>query len=135
MIGTVTSLDLDSTSRDLILRVMISMAAADGDIADVESATICAVFEAITGERAVEAEVDAAVSAYEKRRTNIADDLAGAAPSLDKSIKEGIVRAAYLVLRADGRVAARERKKLVDIAHALKMPEIHISAILEDLEP
>ena len=44
-----------------------------------------------------------------------------------------IVRAAYLVLLADDRIAGEERKKLKDIAAALQIPEIHFGAILEDL--
>jgi hypothetical protein len=37
------------------------------------------------------------------------------------------------VLVADKRIASEERKKLHDIAAALKVPEIHLSAILEEL--
>ena len=47
--------------------------------------------------------------------------------------KEEIIRAAYLVLLADDRIAGEERKKLKDIAAALQIPEIHFGAILEDL--
>lgn len=128
-------LDLNESSRDLILRVMIAMAAADGEVADVETATIAAVFEAVTGAPADEAEITRTGDAYKKDCSSVTADLAAGERNLDKGTKESIVRAAYLVLRSDGRVAARERKRLVDIAHALKMPEIHITAILEDLEP
>jgi hypothetical protein len=37
------------------------------------------------------------------------------------------------VLLADGRIAGEERKRLKDIAAALKVPEIRFGAILEDL--
>ena len=47
--------------------------------------------------------------------------------------REEIIRSAYLVLLADGRIAGEERKKLKDIAIALQVPEIHFGAILEDL--
>ena len=46
-----------------------------------------------------------------------------AAPVLDRETKEEIVRAAYLTLIADHRIAAEERKKLKDIAMALRVPE------------
>ncbi len=36
-------------------------------------------------------------------------------------------------LLADERIAGEERKKLQDIAAALRVPEIHFGAILEDL--
>ena len=54
---------------------------------------------------------------------------------LDRETKEEIIRAAYLALLADDRIAGEERKKLKDIATALAMPEIHFGAILEDLAP
>ena len=60
-------------------------------------------------------------------------EFAAAAKSLDKESKEEIMRAAYLVLLADDRIAGEERKKLKDIAAALQIPEIHFGAILEDL--
>ena len=56
-----------------------------------------------------------------------------AAKVLDLDTKEEMIRAAYLVLLADERIAGEERKKLKDIAAALQIPEIHFGAILEDL--
>ena len=43
------------------------------------------------------------------------------------------MRAAYLILLADDRIAGEERKKLKDLAAALDISEIHFGAILEDL--
>jgi tellurite resistance protein len=39
-----------------------------------------------------------------------------------------------MVLLADGRVSARERKKLMDFVNALKISEVHRSIIFEDVE-
>ncbi|ODS01477.1 hypothetical protein AUC71_00225 [Methyloceanibacter marginalis] len=58
---------------------------------------------------------------------------AAAAETLDQNTKEEMIRSAYLVLLADDRIAGEERKKLQDLSHALKIPEIHFGAILEDL--
>lgn len=125
---------MNETGRDLMLRAMISMAAADGDVADVETATISAIFEKVTGESVEAGEIEKAASGIVGDANALRADLSAAADELDKNIKEAVVRAAYLVLLADGRVAARERKKLFDIASALKMPEIHVNAILEGLD-
>lgn len=125
---------LSKPGRDLMLRSMISMAAADGDVADVETATVAAVFEQVAGESVEAGEIEAAASGIVADTSALKADLSGAADALEKSDKEAIVKAAYLVLIADGRVAARERKRLFDIAHALDMPDIHISAILENVE-
>src|SRR4029079_16179220 len=66
-------------------------------------------------------------------RDGLLAELTAAAPVLDRETKEEIIRAAYLTLIADDRIAAEERKKLKDIAMALRVPEIHFGAILEDL--
>ena len=60
-------------------------------------------------------------------------EFSAAARVLDREAKEEIIRAAYLVLIADARIAGEERKKLKDIASALQIPEVHFGAILEDL--
>jgi tellurite resistance protein len=66
-------------------------------------------------------------------RDSLLAELSAAAPALDRETTEEIIRAAYLTLLADDRIAAEERKKLKDIAMALRVPEIHFGAILEDL--
>jgi tellurite resistance protein len=66
-------------------------------------------------------------------RGDLLAQLTAAANTLDEKTKEEIIRASYLVLLADDRIAGEERKKLQDIAAALKIPEIHFGAILEDL--
>jgi tellurite resistance protein len=66
-------------------------------------------------------------------RDGLLAELTAASPVLDRETKEEIIRGAYLTLIADGRIAAEERKKLKDIAMALRVPEIHFGAILEDL--
>ena len=66
-------------------------------------------------------------------RGDLLAQLTAAANTLDEETKEEIIKASYLVLLADDRIAGEERKKLQDIAAALKIPEIHLGAILEDL--
>ncbi len=66
-------------------------------------------------------------------RDGLLAELTAASPILDRETKEEIIRSAYLTLLADGRIAAEERKRLQDIAMALRVPEIHFGAILEDL--
>lgn len=124
---------LSNKGRDLMLRAMISMAAADGDVADVETATVAAVFEKVAGESVEAHEIDSAASGIVADTGALRADLSGAAGALAKSDKEAIVKAAYLVLIADGHVAARERKRLFEIAGCLELPDIHVTAILEGI--
>jgi tellurite resistance protein len=120
------------TDADWILKAMVAVAAADGRLDAREVALIQEVFQERTGHAVDESGVVMAAEVYATKR-DILPELAAAATVMSRETKEEIIRAAYLVLLADGRIAAEERKKLKDIAAALQVPEIHFGAILEDL--
>jgi tellurite resistance protein len=109
----------DSQSdADWILKAMVAIAGADGRLDAREVGLIQKIYHEQTGRR-----VDAGGVAR----------AAAVAGGMSRETKEEIIRAAYLVLLADDRIAGEERKKLKDIAAALKVSEIHFGAILEDL--
>jgi tellurite resistance protein len=116
---------------ELILKAMIAVASADGGLQESEVSLIQQVYQD-QAERPITPEEIASVSEA-TTRDGILAELSAAAPVLDRETKEEIIRAAYLTLLADGRIAAEERKNLKDIAMALRVPEIHFGAILEDL--
>jgi tellurite resistance protein len=116
---------------ELILKAMIAVGSADGGLEGRELSLIQQVYED-QAERPITREEIAEVS-QESTRDGLLAELYAASPVLDRETKEEIIRAAYLTLLADGRIAAEERKKLKDIAMALRVPEIHFGAILEDL--
>ena len=116
---------------ELILKAMIAVGSADGGLEDREVSLIQQVYED-QAERPITPEEIAEVS-QASTRDGLLAELSAASPVLDRETKEEIIRAAYLTLLADGRIAAEERKKLKDIAMALRVPEIHFGAILEDL--
>ncbi len=121
----------DSLRADLILKAMIAVAAADGGLDDAEVELIQQVYQDHAGKPISAEEIASAAEATP--RDVLLAELSAAAPALDKATKEEIVRSAYLTLLADDRIAGEERKRLQDIAAALKVPEIHFGAILEDL--
>jgi tellurite resistance protein len=110
---------------------MIAVGSADGGLDDREVSLIQQVYED-EAKRPITPET-IANTAYWTTKDGILAELTAAAPVLDRKTKEEIIRAAYLTLLADNRIAAEERKKLKDIAMALRVPEIHFGAILEDL--
>lgn len=116
---------------ELILKAMIAVGSADGGLEDRELSLIQQVYED-QAERPITRGEIAEVS-QASTRDGLLAELSAASPVLDRETKEEIIRAAYLTLLADGRIAAEERKKLKDIAMALRVPEIHFGAILEDL--
>ena len=117
---------------DLILKAMIAVASADaGALDDKEVSLMQQVYQDQAQRPITRQEI--AEMAEATTRDGLLAELTAAAPVLDRGTKEEIIRAAYLTLIADGRIAAEERKRLKDIAMALQVPEIHFGAILEDL--
>ena len=115
---------------DWILKSMVAVAGSDGQLDEREIGLIQQVYRDQSGRSLTANEVERAAEAV---KGDLFAEFAAAAKVLDLDTKEEMIRAAYLVLLADERIAGEERKKLKDIAAALQIPEIHFGAILEDL--
>lgn len=120
-----------NSGADWILKAMVAVAASDGGLDQRETGLIQQVYQDQSGQSLTAEEVARAAEAGAKG--DMIAEFAAAAKVLDQETKEEMIRAAYLVLLADDRIAGEERKKLKDIAAALQIPEIHFGAILEDL--
>jgi tellurite resistance protein len=120
-----------NSEADWILKAMVAVAGSDGQIDQRETGLIQQVYQDQSG-RSLTADAVARAAEANAKGDAIAE-FAAASKILDLSTKEEMIRAAYLVLLADDRIAGEERKKLKDIAAALQIPEIHFGAILEDL--
>src|SRR5262245_6497990 len=116
--------------NDLVLKAMIAVAASDGGLDARETGLIQEVYRNQSGQTLSADEVAQAAEALAK--CDLAE-FAAAAKTLDNGVKEEVIKCAYRVLLADNRIAGEERKKLKDIAAALRVSEIHFCAILEDL--
>ncbi len=120
-----------SAHSEWILKAMLAVAASDGRLDSREIGLIQQIYKDQSGKTLTADEI---AHAAEANATGDAlAQFAAAGGGLDKETKEEMIRAAYLVLLADDRIAGEERKKLQDLAAALKIPEIHFGAILEDL--
>ena len=116
---------------DWLLTAMVAVAASDGRLDTREVAIIQQVYAREAGRMLTADEVARATEA--NANGDMLVQIAAAERTLDQATKEEMIRAAYLVLLADDRIAGEERKKVQDLAVALKIPEIHFGAILEDL--
>jgi tellurite resistance protein len=124
---------INRANQQLILQAMVSMASADGETDSDEIAVIRSVYANETGEDISTHDVTQAAAMLRASSESLSSVLSIANATMDKPVKEVLLKASYLVLLADGRVAARERKRLQDFANALKISEIHLSVILEDV--
>jgi len=122
------------TDVGLILKTMVAVAAADGRLDAREVALIQKVYQEQTGRSVDVSGVVLAAQAYATRRDVVAE-LSAAAGSMSQETKEEIIRAAYLTLLADQRIAGEERKRLQEIAAALQISAIQLDAIVEGTEP
>src|SRR5262245_38792718 len=120
------------TEADWILRVMIAVAGADGRLDAREVRIIQDVYKDQTGRSVDVSGVVLAVKAYVAKR-DVLTELSIVEGSMPRETKEKIIRAAYLTLLADERIAEEERKWLKDIADALRISEIDLDAFLSEL--
>jgi tellurite resistance protein len=110
---------------------MVAVAASDGHLDSREVGLIQQIYKDQSGQTLT---ADAVARAADvNAKGDMVANFAAAGETLDKATKEEMIRAAYLVLLADDKIAGEERKKLQELAAALKIPEIHFGAILEDL--
>jgi len=122
------------TDADWILKAMVALAAADGRLDAREVRLIQKVYLKQTGRSVDVSGVLLAAQAYATRRDVLAE-LSAAAGSLSRETKGGIIRAAYLTLLADNRIAEEERKTVKDMAAALQISENEFQAIIEPIVP
>lgn len=127
--------DTTTSHRGLILRAMLSMANADGTLDRSEADAIRRVYAEVTGDEIVTRETRGVRWTGRRQGRPVVEQLARERHRLSLDVREMILKSAYLVLLADGRVGARERKKLADFADALQISEIHRNVILEEVEP
>jgi len=113
-----------------ILKAMVAVAASDGALDERETVLIRQVYQDRTGQTLSDDELSEAAKTF--AGTDVITAFSPASKTLDQAAKEDIIRCAYCVLLADSHIAGEERKKLKDIADALKISEVHFGAILED---
>jgi tellurite resistance protein len=126
-----TSVADNRVEANWILKAMVAVASSDHQLDAREIGLIQTIYRDRTGRTLNEEEI--ARTALANSKANLLGEFSEAGKFLDQGTKEEIVRSAYLVLLADNRIAGEERKKLQDISAALRIPEIHFGAILEDL--
>jgi uncharacterized membrane protein YebE (DUF533 family) len=122
------------TDADWILKAMVALAAADGRLDAREVRLIQKVYLKQTGRSVDVSGVLLAAQAYATRRDVLAE-LSAAAGSLSRETKGEIIRAAYLTLLADKRIAEEELKTVKDMAAVLRISENEFQVIIEAIVP
>ena len=115
--------DARPQDADLILMAMVAVAATDGALEPLEIGLIQQIYQDQSGRALAGEEIAAAVRG---RDGGLLATLAAAADGLDNDTKEEIIRASYLVLLADDRVA--------DLLERIRAHATHVKRSLDDAE-
>jgi tellurite resistance protein len=107
------------------------MAAADGRLDAREVGLIQKIYQDLTSHSVDASGVVLAVQVYATSR-DVLRELSAETGSMSRETKVKIIRAAYLTLLANQRIAEEERQKLKDIAAALRFSESDLEAIVEE---
>ena len=118
-----------------VKRVMVLMMMADGEIYEEEIETIRQVFGKLSRREVGRDEVDAEVAAAKSEGRGLRPYLASVAPNLNDTGKELVVKAAFCVAAADGKVTDEETALLAELAAALEMSKAHFKGAIAELGP
>lgn len=118
-----------------IVRVMVSMMLADGDVRDSEVQGIQDVFRSMTQQELSRADIDAVVAAVRRQGVSLESYLADLEPYLSNDGKEAIVKAALIVAASDGDFGAEEAGLVGRIGAALELSNAHLRGIVAEMMP
>lgn len=116
-----------------VKRVMVLMMMADGKIDDEEVETIRQVFGKLSSRDVGREEVEAEVAAATVEGHGLRQYLSNVAGNLNDTGKELVVRAAFFVAAADGKITEEESALLTELATALEMSPAHFKGTIDEL--
>jgi tellurite resistance protein len=121
-----------------VKRVMVMMMMADGRIDDEEVETIRLVFGKLSDREVSKEEVDKEVTAVQSAQSEgqgLRQYLNNVSATLNDSGKELVVKAAFFVAAADGKITEEETALLAELAGALEMSPAHFKGVIDALLP
>ena len=124
---------LEAEFHAAIKRVMVLMMLADGEIHEKEIETIQLVYDKIAKKKLERADVDKEVEATNEHPRSLADYLGTLVGALNDSGKEAVVKAAFFVAAADGKITEEETRLLAELAAALEMSPTHFKGVIDGL--
>lgn len=124
---------LHAAYQDVMLRVMVHMMLADGEIDDSEIEVIRAVYGKLSGTEIGADDVHAQIETIRAAEDRFHDDLAAMGLMLNDSGKEAVIRSACMVAAADGVFQEEEQDLLGEIADALEVTPAHLRGLLTEM--
>jgi tellurite resistance protein len=122
----------DAEFRPAVLRIMLLMMMEDGQIEPSEKRMIADLNERLTGRALSPEEIDEHAEAVRAAGRSAVDHARSVAPLLNDQGKEMVLKAAFSVAVADGRLHAAERSLMHAIGRALDMSRGHVREVLTE---
>jgi tellurite resistance protein len=123
----------EAAFHSAVKRVMVLMMMADGKIDPEEIETIRQVFGKLSNREVRQEEVDAEVAAARSEGRGLRQYLSSVSGQLNDTGKELVVKAAFFVAAADGRITDEETSLLSELASALEMSPAHFKGAIDEL--
>ncbi len=114
-------------------QVMIGMLLADGVIDDAEVKELQDIFEELAGVEVTEEDLREEIDIVERDGSSCLEMVSKAAPHLNDSGKEKVIRAAYRIAMADGVFDESESEFLSDLSAAMDLSAAHLRGIMTEL--
>jgi tellurite resistance protein len=118
-----------------ILKVMVLMMLADGDIERAEVDLLQRIYRKLAEIQLTADDILEVISEAQNHGLTIRECLKDFSYRLNDHGKEMVVRAAFMIATADGPFGAEERNLLHDIAGALEISSAHLNGIIQEMRP
>lgn len=116
-----------------VVQAMVAMSVADGNLDDSEIEMISGLYQNLTEQTLAADDVRSIAASMEKADFSITDALENVRDMLDTESRELVLKAAYLVLIADGVVDENEEKLLNGIADSLEFSGERYGEIIDQI--
>jgi tellurite resistance protein len=124
---------VEAEFRAAVKRVMVMMMLADGEIAGDEVETIRTIYGKIAKTEISKDDVDREVAAARDDARSLKQYVASTIGTLNDAGKEVVVKAAFFVAAADGKITDEETTLLAELAGALEMSPSHFKGVVDEL--
>ena len=114
-------------------QVMIGMLLADGVIDDAEVKELQDIFEELAGVEVTEQDLREEIAIVQREGASCLEMVSQAAPHLNDSGKEKVIRAAYRIAMADNVFDDSESEFLSDLSAAMDLSAAHLRGIMSEL--
>lgn len=116
-----------------VKQVMIAMLLADGVIDDEEVKMLQSHYREITGTEIPEDELREEIAVVHASGSSAIEMVQNIVPHLNNSGKETVMRAAYAIAAADGRIDESEQVFFAELGKALELTPAHAAGILQEV--